>query len=71
MLNIRKLVSLFASIWLFGNRLPIGVLLGAAIVFASAGVWAAEGQRLRRHEQVGGEERRAEKKKGGPDMVKT
>ncbi len=45
-LNVRKLISLFLSIWLFGNRLPEGVLLGAAIVFGSAGVWAVEGQRL-------------------------
>lgn len=34
------------SIWLFGNDLPPGVLVGAAIVFGSAGVWAVEGQRL-------------------------
>lgn len=34
------------SIWLFGNELPPGVLVGAAIVFGSAGVWAVEGQRL-------------------------
>lgn len=50
-LNVRKLVSLFASIWLFGNRLPAGVLFGAAIVFGSAAVWAAEGQRLNRVER--------------------
>jgi UDP-xylose/UDP-N-acetylglucosamine transporter B4 len=47
-LNLRKLVSLFASIWIFGNRLRPGVVLGAIIVFSSAGVWAAEGQRLHR-----------------------
>lgn len=45
-LNVRKLISLFLSIWLFGNELPPGVLVGAAIVFGSAGVWAVEGQRL-------------------------
>lgn len=45
-LNVRKLISLFLSIWLFGNELPPGVLVGAAIVFSSAGVWAVEGQRL-------------------------
>ncbi|MCJ1263151.1 golgi uridine diphosphate-N- acetylglucosamine transporter [Lobaria immixta] len=44
-LNVRKLISLFLSIWLFGNRLPGGVLVGAAIVFGSAGIWAVEGQR--------------------------
>ena len=43
-LNIRKLVSLFISIWLFGNQLPIGVSAGAAIVFAGAGVYAWAGQ---------------------------
>lgn len=43
-LNIRKLVSLFISIWLFGNQLPIGVAAGAAIVFAGAGVYAGAGQ---------------------------
>ncbi|MCJ1278547.1 golgi uridine diphosphate-N- acetylglucosamine transporter [Puttea exsequens] len=47
-LNVRKLVSLFASIWLFGNELPPGVMLGAAVVFGSAGIWAWEDQRLGR-----------------------
>ncbi|MCJ1424956.1 golgi uridine diphosphate-N- acetylglucosamine transporter, partial [Sticta canariensis] len=45
-LNVRKLISLLLSIWLFGNHLPEGVLFGAAIVFGSAGIWAMEGQRL-------------------------
>ena len=44
-LNVRKLVSLFASIWLFGNRLPPGVVLGAGIVFMSSGIYAWEGGR--------------------------
>ena len=44
-LNIRKLVSLFISIWLFGNDLPFGVSIGATIVFAGAGVYAWAGQR--------------------------
>lgn len=57
-LNLRKLVSLFVSISLFGNRLPGGVILGAAIVFSSAAVWAWEGQRIRR---------RGEGKKSGGD----
>ena len=43
-LNLRKLLSLFASIWLFGNSLPAGVSIGAAIVFAGAGVYAWAGQ---------------------------
>lgn len=52
-LNVRKLVSLFVSIWVFGNRLPAGVLAGAAIVFSSAAVWAVEGQRLNRKDVNG------------------
>ena len=43
-LNLRKLVSLFISICLFGNVLPAGVTVGAAIVFAGAGVYAWAGQ---------------------------
>ena len=42
-LNLRKLVSLFASIWLFGNTLPLGVSVGAAIVFSGAAVYAWDG----------------------------
>ncbi|RMZ79436.1 hypothetical protein DV738_g3373, partial [Chaetothyriales sp. CBS 135597] len=39
-LNIRKLVSLLLSIWLFGNRLPAGVVVGAAMVFLGGGLYA-------------------------------
>ncbi|OCT54141.1 UDP-N-acetylglucosamine transporter yea4 [Cladophialophora carrionii] len=39
-LNIRKLVSLVLSIWLFGNELPWGVLLGATVVFVGGGLYA-------------------------------
>lgn len=53
MLNVRKLVSLFVSIWLFGNRLPVGVMVGAAVVFGSAGVWGWEGGRIRGKEKDG------------------
>ncbi len=45
-LNVRKLVSLFLSIHLFGNQLPVGVMFGAAVVFSSAGLWAWESQRI-------------------------
>ena len=47
-LNVRKLVSLFISIKLFGNVLPFGVKVGAGIVFTSAGLWAWEEGRLGR-----------------------
>ena len=39
-LNVRKLVSLILSIWLFGNKLPPGVTLGAVVVFIGAGLYA-------------------------------
>ena len=45
-LNVRKLASLFISIRLFGNQLSPGILLGAVIVFSSAGIWAWESQRI-------------------------
>ena len=47
-LNVRKLVSLFVSIMVFGNVLPTGVKTGAAIVFSSAGLWAWEEGRIGR-----------------------
>ena len=39
-LNIRKLVSLLLSIWLFGNKLPSGVAAGAVLVFLGGGLYA-------------------------------
>ncbi|TVY78180.1 UDP-N-acetylglucosamine transporter yea4 [Lachnellula suecica] len=42
-LNVRKLVSLLLSIWLFGNRLSPGTLLGASIVFFAGGMYGLEG----------------------------
>lgn len=47
-LNVRKLVSLFVSIWLFGNDLPLGVILGAGVVFAGGGLYAWEGSRMQK-----------------------
>ena len=44
-LNVRKLVSLFASIWLFGNTLPAGVMVGAGVVFLGGGMYAWESGR--------------------------
>ena len=39
-LNIRKLISLLLSIWLFGNKLAPGTLLGAIIVFGAGGLYS-------------------------------
>lgn len=47
-LNIRKLVSLLLSIYLFGNALAPGVLLGAVFVFVGGGLYGFEGARLRK-----------------------
>ncbi|KAK1598086.1 NST UDP-N-acetylglucosamine transporter [Colletotrichum navitas] len=41
-LNIRKLVSLLLSIWLFGNRLAVGTLLGAIVVFGAGGLYSLD-----------------------------
>jgi solute carrier family 35 (UDP-xylose/UDP-N-acetylglucosamine transporter), member B4 len=39
-LNIRKLVSLLLSIWLFGNRLAPGTLVGAVVVFGAGALYS-------------------------------
>ena len=57
-LNVRKLASLFISIRLFGNNLPPGVLVGAFIVFSSAGIWAWESQRIWAEQKVVQEEKK-------------
>ncbi|KAH8593333.1 UAA transporter family-domain-containing protein [Bisporella sp. PMI_857] len=44
-LNVRKLVSLLLSIWLFGNRLSPGTLIGAFIVFFAGGMYGLEGNK--------------------------
>lgn len=44
-LNIRKLVSLLLSIWLFGNRLAPGTMAGAAVVFFAGGLYSLDGRR--------------------------
>lgn len=51
-LNVRKLASLFISIHVFGNQLPVGVMCGAAIVFSSAGLWAWETQRIGKQKKL-------------------
>lgn len=43
-LNVRKLVSLLLSIWLFGNKLSPGTLLGALVVFGAAGLYSLGGK---------------------------
>lgn len=45
-LNIRKLVSLMLSIYLFGNNIAPGILLGALFVFFGGGLYGIEGARL-------------------------
>ena len=44
-LNIRKLVSLLLSIWLFGNKLSSGTFLGAFIVFFAGGMYSLDGSK--------------------------
>lgn len=44
-LNVRKLISLLLSIWLFGNRLSPGTLVGASIVFFAGGMYGLEGNK--------------------------
>ncbi|GAP93483.2 putative UDP-N-acetylglucosamine transporter YEA4 [Rosellinia necatrix] len=41
-LNIRKLVSLLLSIWLFGNRLATGTLFGAVVVFSAGALYSLD-----------------------------
>ena len=60
-LNIRKLISLFASIWLFSNELPVGVLIGAAVVFLGGGIYAWDGSRPKAREPPGKENGATEK----------
>jgi solute carrier family 35 (UDP-xylose/UDP-N-acetylglucosamine transporter), member B4 len=48
-LNVRKLVSLMLSIWLFGNRLAPGVLFGALLVFIGGGLYALPSRKNASH----------------------
>lgn len=41
-LNIRKLVSLLLSIWLFGNVLAGGTIVGALLVFGGGALYAMD-----------------------------
>ncbi|KAB8254290.1 UAA transporter family-domain-containing protein [Aspergillus pseudonomiae] len=47
-LNVRKLISLLLSIYLFGNDLGPGVLMGALFVFVGGALYGFEGARLRK-----------------------
>jgi UDP-xylose/UDP-N-acetylglucosamine transporter B4 len=60
-LNIRKLVSLVLSIWLFGNALPIGVLVGAGTVFLGGGLYALPVRDGKRQEREGNEKKKKER----------
>lgn len=41
-LNMRKLISLLLSIWLFGHNLATGTLIGAIIVFLAGGLYSLD-----------------------------
>lgn len=41
-LNIRKLVSLLLSIWLFGNSLALGTIFGAILVFGGGALYTLD-----------------------------
>lgn len=47
-LNVRKLVSLMLSVYVFGNMLAPGVVAGAFTVFLAGGIYAYEGSRLKK-----------------------
>ncbi|KAI0109619.1 UAA transporter family-domain-containing protein [Nemania sp. FL0031] len=47
-LNIRKLVSLLLSIWLFGNRLATGTLVGAVVVFSAGALYSLDSKQKER-----------------------
>jgi solute carrier family 35 (UDP-xylose/UDP-N-acetylglucosamine transporter), member B4 len=61
-LNIRKLASLLLSIWLFGNRLNTGVMVGAALVFIGGGLYGWEGARKNQQRKAEEAKEKAKKK---------
>ncbi|EXJ86951.1 hypothetical protein A1O3_03905 [Capronia epimyces CBS 606.96] len=62
-LNVRKLASLILSISLFGNTLPFGVMIGAAVVFVGGGLYALPARPTGEKEGMNG--RRPQKQKRG------
>lgn len=48
-LNIRKLVSLLLSIWLFGNRLTTGTLVGAVVVFSAGALYSLDSKKKQKN----------------------
>lgn len=53
-LNIRKLISLLLSIWLFGNLLATGTLIGAVVVFSAGALYSFGRQPAEQQESAGG-----------------
>lgn len=62
-LNIRKLVSLLLSVWLFGNELHIQVLVGAAVVFGGGFLYGVESQRQNKLKKMNAARTKASGKK--------
>lgn len=58
-LNVRKLVSLLASIWIFGHVLSSGTLVGAGIVFGAGMLYGLDGGK-EKGSKTGGEMKKKE-----------
>lgn len=71
-LSVRKLVSLIISIWLFGNSLPKGTLVGAIIVFSSGALYSmGRGLNTSKDEHSGNMARRRQEKQNGSKKIVT
>ncbi|PHH79976.1 hypothetical protein CDD80_3261 [Ophiocordyceps camponoti-rufipedis] len=69
-LSVRKLVSLIVSIWLFGNSLPKGTLIGAIIVFSSGALYSmGRAPKTSKDKHSGGMARKEEKQNGSQKMA--
>lgn len=62
-LNIRKLVSLLLSIWLFGNQLAVGTFIGAVVVFGAGALYSLDS----RPKSAGNSDRSVAGKKERPE----